>query len=49
MKKTKTDSYNSTPFSSSKENICPNTKFNTVAFPKKLSKNQLSPSLGTDS
>lgn len=43
MKQTKSNSYNSTPFSS-KENICPNAKFHTLHDNKK----HLTPSMGTD-
>ena len=43
MKQTKSNSYNSTPFSS-KENVCPNAKFNTL----RESKKHLTPSMGTD-
>lgn len=48
MKKTKNNSYNSTPFSS-KENICPNARFSTVSIVNKATKKQFTPSIGTDS
>lgn len=44
MKQTKSNSYNSTPFST-KENVCPNAKLNTLNFEKKK---QFTPSMGTD-
>lgn len=47
MIQTKNNSYNSTPFSGSKENICPNARFNTINFQKNHKKNQ-TPSMGTD-
>jgi hypothetical protein len=45
MKQAKNNSYNSTPFSS-KENICPNAKFNTLNHEQRK---HLTPSMGTDS
>jgi hypothetical protein len=44
MKQTKSNSYNSTPFSC-KENVCPNARFNTL---KQKPQERPSPSLKTD-
>lgn len=43
------NSYHSSPLSSIKENICPNVKYASNSNTHKVSKKQMTPSLGTDS